>query len=169
MRALLLLVAIVSAGVAVYLAGARGASDSTVLAAAVAAIVAVVLFRFSSPGATVRASSAAPPARSPSVRDEASELAGNLEALADARSNRNAEALDGRNTVAVYLSSTGPNQIAIIKALRKQFNLDLKAAKDLSDAARSGRKPSLDQAMPSSAARAFESEIERAGGELEIR
>lgn len=134
-----------------------------------APLVRALLLLVASPGAAVRSASGAPPVRSPSVRNEASELAGNLDALAGARSNRNAEALDARNTVAVYLSSTGSNQIAVIKALRKQFNLDLKAAKDLSDAAKSGQKPSLDQAMPSSTARAFEREIQRAGGELEIR
>jgi ribosomal protein L7/L12 len=159
----------VSVGAAAFLTSARGVSDPTALAAVAAAIVALVLFKVSSLGAPVRPQSTAPSPRSPSVKEEATELAGNLEALAAARSYRNAEALESRNTVAVYLSSTGQNQIAVIKALRKQFNLDLKAAKDLSDAAKHGQKPSLDQAMPSSAARAFEREIKRAGGELEIR
>lgn len=170
MRIMLLLLALGAGAAAFYLAGDRGVTDPAVIAVAAVAVFALAMSRMTPSAARPKARGAtAQLNRSPSVRNEASQLAGNLDALADARSARNEEALDSRNTVAVYLSRVGENQIAVIKVLRAHFSLQLKEAKDLTDAAKGGQRPSLGQTVPVAAARALEKDIEKAGGELEIR
>ena len=170
MRATLLLLAIGAGAAAFYLAGDRGVADPAVVAVAAVAVFALAMFRMTPSSARPKARGAATQlSRSPAVRDEAGELAGNLKALADGQDNRNQEALDARNTVAVYLARVGDNQIAVIKALRAHLKLDLRAAKDLTDSAKHGQKPSLGQTVPVSVARALLKDVENAGGELEIR
>lgn len=170
MRSLLLLLAIAAGASAFYLAGDRGVTDPAAIAVAGVAVFALAMFKVTPSAARPRPRSVpAQSPRSPSIRQQAGELAGNLDALADARSARNEEALDSRNSVAVYLARVGDNQIAVIKVLRAHFNLDLKAAKDLTDSAKHGQRPSLGQTVPVSAARALQRDIEKAGGELEIR
>ncbi len=169
MRAMLLLLALAAGAAAFYLAGDRGAGDPAVIAVAAVAVFAVAMFRMSPSSARPKSRGPAPMSRTQAYREEASELAGNLDALTQARASRNEEALDSRNTVAVYLARVGENQIAVIKALRKHFNLDLKTAKDLTDSAKHGQKPSLGQTVPANLARALQADIAKAGGEVEIR
>lgn len=170
MRAMLVLLALAAGAAAFYLAGDRGVTDPAVIAVAATAVFALAMFRMTPSSARPKPRGAtAQLTRSGAIRGEASELAGTLDALADARAARNEEALDSRNAVAVYLSRVGENQIAVIKVLRAHFNLDLKDAKDLTDSAKHGQKPSLGQTVPVSAARALQKDIEKAGGELEIR
>ena len=170
MRAMLLVLALGAGAAAFYLAGDRGVTDPAVIAVAAAAVFALAMFRMiPSPARPRPRGAAAQLNRTSSVREEAGHLAGNLDALAAARSARNEEALDSRNAVAVYLSRVGENQIAVIKVLRAHFNLQLKEAKDLTDAAKGGQRPSLGQTVPVAAARALQRDIEKAGGELEIR
>ncbi len=170
MRGLLFVFGLAAMGAGVYLAGQRGVSDAAALATAGAGVFALVMFKLGAGGQkTLRPAVRGLMQHSPSERKEANELSESLEGLIAAREARNAEALDGRNTVAVYLSGVGDNQIAVIKVLRQHFNLQLKEAKDLSDAAKRGQKPSLGQSIPTAAARALERDITRAGGDLEIR
>ncbi|MEO8539848.1 MAG: ribosomal protein L7/L12 [bacterium] len=171
MRALLLLVALIAAGAAAYLAVSSGPTEPVVLGAAVAAVVALIMFKLTPSGGRSALADIPRPVRVPSddMQEELSELSGSLSALAAAGSTRNNEALDGRSRVAVYLSSVGPKQIEVIKVLRAHKKLGLKEAKDLTDRAKAGQKPSIDQAMPSTAARALAKDVERAGGRVEIR
>lgn len=169
MRVMLLLLALVAGGAAFYLAGDRGVGDPAVIAVAAVAVFVLALFRMTPSTVRPQPRGPADAPRSPAYRREAGELAENLEALARARAPRNEEAFDSRNTVAVYLSMVGENQIAVIKVLRKHFNLDLKAAKDLTDSAKRGQRPSLGQTVPVNLARVLRTDIQKAGGEVEIR
>lgn len=170
MRAVLLLFAVLAGGAAAYLSRERGASDVFVLATAAACVFALIVFK-ATPSARSDSRRSWHPAPVPSaeMREELSELAGNLEALSNGLPVRTDDDLDGPATMATYLSSVGPNQIAVIKVLRNYLDLGLAEAKGMTDAARRGEKPLLSRSISSAQARAMGKDIDQAGGHLEVR
>ena len=170
MRPLLLLFALLAGGAAVYLASDRGVSDLSVIATAAAAVFALVMSRMTPAGRPENRKGWAPaPVRSAAIREEASELAAGLAAIAVARGGPGEVALSAGDTVSVLLTKVGPNQIAVIKAVRQHLRLGLREAKTFTDAAKRGERPVLHKAMPSAIAREFARDVERAGGKLELR
>lgn len=170
MRAILLLFALLAGGSAAYLAGDRGPTDVLVIVTAAAAVFALAMYKATPAGRSEKRKGWAPaPVHTSAMREEASELAESLNALANARGSTNEEALAGKATVDVFLRRAGPNQIAVIKVIRGHLHLGLREAKVLTDAAKRGERPPLAKAMPAETARAFARDLERAGGQLEFR
>jgi ribosomal protein L7/L12 len=100
------------------------------------------------------------------VREQASTLSGNLQAIADARAGL--PTLAGRTEANAYLNDVGRNQIAVIKAIRGHLKIGLKDAKELTDAAKRGARPGLGRSMPIEAARALAQDVAAAGGQVEF-
>jgi len=166
-RLLLLFVALLAFSAAVYLGYDRGAADVTTLVTIAAGVVALVAFQLS-PRPSWQTTAPRIVNLAGERRRELSTLEGNLAALADAKESRPPRAVSGRSSVRVRLTSTGPAQIAVIKALRSELKLGLKQAKQFTDSAEHGQRPVVAEDLAIDRAMRLARSVEAAGGRVEL-
>ena len=152
---------------AIYLAASQGASNIATLAVGAMAIGGIVAARLSAAPARKRSEHSVSSPRTRAIQEQASTLAANLDALADARAGIGPE-LAGREQLTAYLASAGRNRIAVIKALRSHFNIGLKEAKQLTDEATRGERPLLARNVAAETARALARDVTAAGGRVDV-
>jgi ribosomal protein L7/L12 len=163
-----MLVLVVLAGTgAGYRVWDRGEIDLVAGGLAAVGVLALVAMRLARGDARAPQRSSVVVAQPRAVREELSELAAHIEALASRRGlpARPAQQSDGGRAVLV---SVGRNQIAVIKALRSHFDLGLREAKDLTDQAKLGRRPLLPGGLPPAAAAQLARDVAAAGGQVEF-
>ena len=176
MRPALLFLALISAAAAVYFAWDRGAGDPLAIAMTVLAVLAAAGINLTPASRNVpplppatRLHGLSPDVAQPhAVREELSDLAANLEALAEARETASEAAFIAGEYVTVSLTACGRNEIAVIKVLRAHLGLGLREAKHLSDLAKKGQRPQVAVNMPTAAARQLAADIGAAGGQTEF-
>ncbi len=87
------------------------------------------------------------------------------QAVAVAAPAAGASAAEEKSTVAVHLTASGAQKIAVIKVVKEVLALGLKEAKDLVDAA----PTLLKDGMKKEEAEAFKKQLETAGGKVEFK
>ncbi len=158
MRALLFFAGVGALAAAGFLAWSNGIGPGSLGVAAVG-VLALFGWRLTPRNRAIARRTARVSTQPRAVQRELSELAGNLEALASTR------AAGGRR---VRLVSVGPNQIAVIKAIREHTRAGLKESKELTDAARAGERPVVAEGLPVEQANAMAAGIRNAGGRVEF-
>lgn len=102
-------------------------------------------------------------------QDALTKLSGNLRTIAGQRGGVTERSSADDLYLDIFLVSSGKNQVAVIKVLRKHLDLGLNEAKDLAEKAKDGQRPAIALQMPTDRARYIATAVAKAGGRVELR